>query len=817
MKIPDLPLTPRLRELRQLVAAHPVTILAAQPGAGKSTLVPPALLEGLTPGKKMIMLEPRRLAATACAQRIADILEEPLGSTVGYRVRGEARVGPHSRIEVITEGILTRMLVSDPGLTGVDLVIFDEFHERTLAADLGLALIRDLLDLREDLRVVIMSATLDLKLLQDQFPLAPVLEVPGRAFPVETRYRPLAPDRRWEAETARALAGLLEEEEGDVLVFLPGSGEIERLAREMEPLVTGDSELEIRRLSGQISLGDQRRVLSPALPGRRRIILTTSVAETSLTVPGIRLVVDLGLQRSSRQDLRTGLDQMFTDRVSRSSADQRRGRAGRVQAGVCLRLWNEREQLPESFPPEIRRADLSSLVLDCALWGARQPGDLRWIEAPDRDRWTKAQELLRTLEALDGEGRPTALGKVMADLGLPPRLAHLVLTGKKLGQGALACGCAALLETTQVLPSDTDFRRLLELLRNRRGEWVAGVEKEYRRLLDKLGLEYRGWTEAEEDSAGALVLEAYPEYLARKVSPGLFQLAGGRQMKLEGPLAHQDLVVALECDAGTQTGKIYRACSLTKEDVESRDRPLFHTLGSFQWEGWVLRYSRTRYYGRLEWSIPVTARPKGDELQSAVLDRVQTEGTSCLPWDGGARRLLKRLQLAGESCGVVPGAPSRWPDFSEKGLLDSLSLWLLPQVNDRGEALTPWILSQALTSLLDYGQSQWLDRWAPEKITVPSGSRRPVEYPEEGEPYLEVRIQEVFGLPDSPRVAGKPLVLHLLSPAGRPLQVTKDLGSFWKNTYPEVRKDMRGRYPRHYWPENPLEAEPTARAKPRGT
>ena len=810
MKFPDLPITPKLTDIQELIQNHPLTILSAEPGAGKSTLVPPALLSQQKLNKKILLLEPRRLAVTAVAQRIADILGEPLGQTVGYRVRNESCISGKTRIEVVTEGILTKILLSDPGLPDYDLVIFDEFHERTLAADLGLALIQDVMELRPELRVLIMSATLEIEKLKSILPLAPHIHVPGKVFPVETHYRPLPVGNFWESACARSIQLIMEQNLGDVLVFLPGTKEIRRVQNILLTLL--DSGVEVLSLSGQMNLEDQRKVLRPAKEGTRRLILSTSVAETSLTVPGIKIVVDVGWQRSSRQDLRTGMDQLYTDRVSKASADQRRGRAGRTQSGLCFRLWQENETLDESFTPEIRRVDLANLVLDCALWGARKITDLRWLDTPSPHHWDMAQELLVKLEALDDNYRPSSLGIKMANLGLHPRLGHLVLKGMELNWGPLACGCAAVLEINQNSMNTSDFRQILEGLRKNRSFELEPIQKEFQRISQKMGLGSGLWKEEDELHTGVLLLLAFPDGLAKNLSPGLFQLGTGRQMKLEGSLAREALVVALDCDAGNLSGRIYLACPVSPQEVEENLGYLFTREVSLDWEGWKPKGRMITRFGSLLWSQNTISRSEIGNIAQLVKKRVQKEGINCLPWDENSQQFLNRCRWISQN--KVPG---NWPSWENDAIIETLNSWLGDFLQTSGEVVNPEILLQGLQSRLTYQQKSLLNQEVPEFLTVPSGSRKKIHYQEGKEPFLEVRIQELFGLKESPKICGAPLILHLLSPAQRPLQVTRDLGSFWKTTYTEVRKDMRGRYPRHYWPEDPLLAEPTSKAKPRGT
>jgi ATP-dependent helicase HrpB len=796
-----------LPQIRSVLAANRVLVLTAEPGAGKTTLVPPALLdEPWLAGRKILLLEPRRVAARAAAGRMAWLRGEAAGQTIGWRMAQDTKVGPSTRLEVVTEGVLTRMLQNDPGLETVGLVLFDEFHERSLNADLGLALALDVrTNLRPDLRLGLLSATLDVDAVREVIFDAEAVHAPGRVFPVSTAHRPWGDGEDLVAAAVRAVTDGWSAVAGGLLVFLPGWGEIQRVSDRLAEEARRRGET-ILILHGSLATQDQAAVLEPLAGGRRKTVLATSVAETSLTIPDIDLVIDAGLARFNRFDQGRGLDRLVTERVSQASADQRRGRAGRTKPGVCWRLWPASERLLAATDPEILRADLSGPALEAAVWGARAPDDLTWMTVPPAGAWTKARGLLNDLGALDDSGAITSTGKALAALGTGPRLGAL-LWGAQPDDQVVAAACGALMQDRDPLPSlrDPDLRLRLEpLFGGDSGPVWGRLRDAARDLLRRVqpGRELKtplGWV----TSVGAVLAPAFPDRIAARADgtagSAVFQLTGGRMLKVRGPLATEPWLVVVDADAGDGTGWVSLAAPVAEAVVWEVLAPQLETLVEVEWDGWKPRVFRVRRAGsHLRERTGLNVAEASVAVASSLQARLASLDPETLPWNPGSRQLVQRLSLLDHS------APGDWK-------------WLAARADlSGGPVFTEARLRQALEDDLPWDLRNRLDREVPETLVVPSGSRRRLDY-RDGAIVLEVRIQEIFGLAQSPLVAGKPVLLHLLSPAQRPLQVTADLASFWKNTYPEVRKEMRGRYPRHYWPENPLEAEPTARAKPRGT
>lgn len=808
--------------------------LVAEPGAGKSTLVPPFLMDApWMKDRRIIMLEPRRLAATAIAGRIAELLGEETGRRAGFRVRTARRVSGETRIEVVTEALLTRMIQQDPLLSGVGLVIIDEFHERSIHADLALALALEVRKARPDLALLLMSATLETeevtRLLAPGSEDAPSLRCPGTSFPVQTRYAP-AGALRWEESFADGVVRLFDEVEGDLLAFVPGAGEIRRTASRMAGLLGGRAE--VLGLHGMMPLAEQRRIAaadggSGVGPRRRRVVVSTSIAETSLTVPGIHTVMDAGWSRISRFHPATGLDRLVTERVSQSSADQRRGRAGRLGPGLCVRFWAESEKIPQRTDPEILRSDLSGLVLECALWGAREPHALAWMDAPPAASWSQASETLRMLGLVNDAG-PTELGRRAAALGLPPRLSVLVLRGAERGLLGLAAACAAFLEERDAsgLGDDPDIRLRLELLRHDAAPgqgheaWRRTVLGEMRRILRRAGLEGSGgsWTAEEEARVGDLLAYAFADRIARREPDRTYRLVTGRVAGFRGggpggrrrvaSRAESAWITVPDADAGETTGVIRLAAPVDGDLVESVLASSTEEKREIRWEGLVPRGFLVRRAGRLSLAERQVASSPTEIAQSfrAYLAR---QGLAVLPWNEATRSLLARIRFytrvrADEGLG----------DLGDAALAGHAERWLEPYLKlTGGHVLTAEKLHAAVLGILGPRAGRFRAE-VPESITLPSGSKRRIDYAG-GDPAVEARIQEVFGLDASPLICGVPLVFRLLSPANRPLQVTRDLAGFWENTYAEVRKEMRGRYPRHYWPEDPRDAQPTSGARPR--
>ncbi|PKM45361.1 MAG: ATP-dependent helicase HrpB [Gammaproteobacteria bacterium HGW-Gammaproteobacteria-1] len=829
----ELPIHHILPDIKNRLGAGRRLVLQAPPGAGKTTAVPLALLDApWLAGKTILMLEPRRLAARAAAARMAQLLDEAVGETVGYRVRFEHKVSARTRIEVVTEGILTRRLQSDPELAGVGLVIFDEFHERHLHSDLGLALCLDAGEaLREDLALLVMSATLDgaaiAKLLD-----APVLTSEGRAYPVDVRYLNSEPEGRPADIAAAAVRRALGETEGDVLVFLPGSGEIRRVAE-----LLADAPVQLHPLYGDLPLEAQQRALVPDAQGRRKVVLATNIAETSLTIEGVRVVVDSGWARVPRFDPRSGLTRLELVRVPRASADQRAGRAGRLGPGVCYRLWGEGTQrglIPFALP-EIGSADLAPLALDLAQWGVRDAAALRWLDTPPAGALAQANALLTELEALDGEGRITALGREMANLPLHPRLSHMLLRAKPLGLAGLACDVAALLSERDILRGppherSCDFAVRLEALQAHRRDGrdgarrldadpnaCAGAERssrQWRHLVDATAPDATHIAEC-----GLLLSLAYPDRVARQRGEGgRYLLANGRGGKLEThcPLARQPYIVAAELDGAGDDSRIRSAAPITLAELEQVHAARLQWREEVRWdaatEAVVAR--RVRGLGALELESAPLDKAAPERMTAALLDGIRQMGLTVLPWDDETRQLQARVES------LRQWSPEEgWPDLSDAALLATPEQWLAPYLNgmSRRSHLSRLELKSILRDSLGWERAQRLDSEAPTHLKVPSGSHKRLHYEPGQPPVLAVKLQELFGLADTPRVAhGKVAVmLHLLSPAQRPIQVTQDLKGFWERTYAEVRKELKGRYPKHPWPDDPWTATPTARAKPR--
>ena len=832
-----LPIEPVIPELKARLRAGPNAVLQAPPGAGKTTRVPLALLhEPWTAGKRIILLEPRRLAARAAARRMAEMLNEPVGETVGYRVRMESRVSSGTRIEVVTDGLFLRRLQSDPSLSDCAAVLFDEFHERGLETDLALALCREAqAALREDLRLLVMSATLEgapiAKLLGD----APIITSEGRAFPVEIRWADAAPRGRIEDAVVATVRRALADETGSLLVFLPGVGEIRRVRQALEAGSLGAGVV-LAPLYGDLTLAEQDRAIRPAPPGMRKIVLATAIAETSLTIEGIRVVIDSGLARTVRFSPAHGMPRLETVRASQAAAEQRRGRAGRLEAGVCYRLWTRESHgaLARFDTPEILNADLAPLALELAVWGARAPDRLAWLDPPPAAAMAQAHALLQSLGALDTAGVATEHGRAMAAFGLHPRLANLLLQARDRRLGALACDVAALVEERDILrrtgtgaaPRDADLRLRLELLREGgappagtaldRGavERVQRLAAQWRRQLGIKG------DAGESRAAGRLLALAYPDRVAqRRPGGGQFLLANGRGASLpeSDPLAAGDWLAVADLDVGGASARIFLAAPLTLAEIEDDfgDRIVTEDIVAWDRRQQAVNAVRRRRFGALTLAERRLDDADPARIAAELIRGIRELGLGCLPWTDATLVLRRRIAFLRRH---EPEAG--WPDWSDDALTASLEDWLGPWLNgvSRIAQLARIDLEAALQAQLDYVRRQAMAREAPTHVAVPSGSRVAIDYTDPAAPVLAVRLQEMFGAADTPRLAGGrvPLTLHLLSPARRPVQVTRDLKSFWANAYAQVRADLRGRYPKHYWPDDPLQAEPTARVRPKG-
>ncbi len=814
-----LPIQEALPDLLSALNASPNAVLVAPPGAGKTTRVPLALLDApWLGGRSIVVLEPRRLATRAAARRMAATLGEEVGGTVGYRVHLDSRVGPKTRIEVVTEGVLTRRLLGDPELAEVGAVLFDEFHERSLNADLGLALCLEAqAALRPDLRLLVMSATIDGAQVARLLGSAPVIESRGRVYPVETRYLGDTGLKEIEAETASAIRRALAEEEGSVLAFLPGEREIRRVADRLGDL--GDATT-IHPLYGALPAREQDEAIRPAAAGRRKVVLATSIAETSLTIEGVRVVVDAGWARVSRFDPRTGMDRLETVRAGRASVYQRRGRAGRTGPGVSYRLWSEaanRALLP-SLPAEILVADLAPLALDLAVWGTTDPASLSWLDPPPAASMTRARALLVELGALDRDGRITAHGRRMAELPLHPRLAHMVLAGAGQGSGTRACDVAALLSERDVLTAgvrDPDLRRRLDALNGASDPYAhRGRIAEARQAASTWRRRLRLPGDTGSLSVGALVALAYPERVAeRRGGGGQYRLVNGRGAALapDDPLAREPFLAIADLDDSGRDARIYLAAPIDRAEIEGLFADRIETLEDVGWDerAEAVAASRRTAFGALVLEEQRLETAGEEARAAAMFAGIRMMGLESLPWTPGLRSFQARNLF-------LHRLDPAWPDFSDQALLGELETWLGPYLGRaaRRSHLARIDLGAALASRLDWQQKKRLDDLAPTHLEVPSGSSIALDYAVEP-PVLAVKLQEMFGQVDTPRIGGGKVavVIHLLSPAGRPLQVTQDLGNFWQTGYPAVRAEGRGRYPKHPWPEDPLTAPATRRTK----
>jgi ATP-dependent helicase HrpB len=832
-----LPIDPILADLKQTLGGHRRVVLQAPPGAGKTTRVPPALLaQNWLAGKRLILLEPRRLAARRAADYMARQMGQQVGQTVGYRVRLDSRVGPDTRIEVVTEGVLTRLLQRDPALEGVGAVIFDEFHERSLDADLALALCLDLqAALNQALRLLVMSATLETAPLARLLGGAPVLTCHARTWPVRTDYRPPRPGLAVERATVGAVELAARREAGSILVFLPGAAEIRRVAGLLGDAGLGP-EWEIHPLYGNLPRAAQDRAVEPAPVGRRKVVLATNIAETSLTIEGVRVVVDSGYCRRPQFDVASGMTRLVTRRISRAAAEQRRGRAGRTGPGVCYRLWAAEADtsLPAFSPAEILEADLARLVLELALWGVASPAALSWLDPPPPAAFAEARELLVALGALDADGRVTAHGRAMAELPLHPRLAHMLLMAAAEGQGPPAALLAATLSERDFLrlppgQGDSDLQLRVDALEAlAAGRLLAGAGFDLAAgrqiLLAAAQLRRRlkiGAQRQRRPSLGRLLAWAYPERVARRRpgGEGRFQLVGGRGAVFDPaePLAASEFVVAAHLDGDRREARVFLAACYDEATLREQFGDRIRRFQDVSWDlgRQAVTVREVDQLGDLVLASRPSASPVAERVQAVLLAGIRQSGLACLPWTPALKRWRQRALFAGR---FAQGQGTSWPDFSDSGLLATLAVWLGPFVSGltRVKDLTPAALRQALEGRLSWEQRRRVEFLAPTHVTVPSGSRLPVDYGQDP-PVLAVRIQEMFGTAVTPAVADgrQPIVLHLLSPAGRPLQITRDLAHFWQNAYQTVKKEMRGRYPRHPWPDDPLQAPATRRAKPR--
>ncbi|WP_206365410.1 ATP-dependent helicase HrpB [Siculibacillus lacustris] len=818
----DLPIEAVLPDLLAALIARPRAVLMAPPGAGKTTRVPLALLDApWRDDGRIIVLEPRRLAARAAAARMAATLGGEVGGLVGHRVRMDARVSRATRIEVVTEGVFTRMILEDPSLDGVAAVLFDEFHERSLDADLGLALaIESQGALRPDLRLIVMSATLDGARVASLLGDAAEIVSEGRSHPVVTHYLPRRPDGRLEADVAAAVLKALDADAGSVLVFLPGQAEIRRAGEALAGRVGGD--VDVVGLHGGLTPAEQDRALRPAPAGRRKVVLATAIAETSLTIEGVRIVVDAGLSRVPRYEPDTGLTRLETIRVSRAAADQRRGRAGRTEPGVCWRLWSEPQTaaLAPFDRPEILESDLAGLVLDLAEWGVTAPDGLAFLDPPPKPAWDEAVALLAGLDALDATGRLTAQGRALRRLPLHPRLAHMVVRAAEGGAGRLAAEIAAIVAERGLGGTEVDLEERVRRFRSDR----SGRAEEARRLAAR-------WADlaprsSGDDFAGGLadcgriLALAYPDRIAQaRGAPGSFRLANGRGGRVEAHegLARAPFLAVAELQGAAREARIRLAAPLTLLDLETDFAAHLVEEDEIRFDDAAGRVKarRIRRYERVVLSEKPIERPDAQAVSRALMAAVRARGLAVLPWSRGALRLRQRVEW------VRAQGVEDLPDLSEAALLASLDDWLSPQVGGVTAIgdISEGAVATGLAGLVDWAAERRLDAAAPSHFTAPTGSNVAIDWEAEAGPTIAVRVQELYGLDRHPTVCGGrvPLVVELLSPAHRPIQVTRDLPGFWRGSWREVKAEMKGRYPRHLWPDDPAAAAPTTRAKPRGT
>ena len=846
----SLPIDDALPRLTAALLAHNAAVLVAPPGAGKTTRVPLVLLdEPWAADKKILVLEPRRLAARAAAARMAATLNEQVGDTVGLRVRFGSKVSKRTRIEVVTEGVFTRLVLDDPSLDGVAAVLFDEFHERSLDADLGLALARDVQQgLREDLKILVMSATLDGARVAALLGNAPVVESQGRSFNVETRYLGRDPRVRIESEVADAVARALRAEQGSALVFLPGAAEIRRTETQLKERID-DPAVDIVALYGALDAREQDRAISAPPPGRRKVVLATSIAETSLTIEGVRVVIDSGLSRVPRYEPDVGLTRLETVRVSRAAADQRRGRAGRTEPGVCYRLWDEPQtgSLEPYTRPEILSADLSSFVLDLAQWGVSDPGTLAFLDPPPQAALNEARGLLSELGALDAQGRITEEGRRLRALPLPPRLARMVVDAAAEGAGEQAACIAAILTERGLGGDDPDLRHRLDQFRrdrSRRAEDARAMVKRWRSLSypsperggSACAAGRGGVNEATPTrraaradlplagggigSVGVILSLAYPDRIAKNRGGGAggFLLANGRGGVVDAasPLSREPFLAVAELTGAAAASRILLAAPTTLAEIEARFADTIEDRESviFDRGSASLRARRSRRLGALVLAEQIKPVEPDNDSAKLLAEGIAALGIGKLPWSKPQLQLRDRVQFLRKAEG------DEWPDLSDDALARNAVEWLAPFLVDKTalSQIGADDLAGALDALLPWALRRRLDAEAPAHFTAPSGSHVPIDYAAEEGPKLSIRVQELFGLAVHPAVAGGrvPLVVELLSPAQRPVQVTRDLPGFWRGSYAEVKTEMRGRYPRHPWPDDPLRAPATRRAKRRG-
>ena len=829
-----LPIYEIIPDLKKKISSHNAVVLQAPPGAGKTTVVPLELLnEPFLKNRKIIMLEPRRLAARAAAHRMANILGEKIGETIGYRVRMDSKVGPNTKVEVVTEGILIRQLQSDPELRNVGMVIFDEFHERSIEADLGLALCLDIQEgFREDLKLIVMSATLDGEKVAQLMGAAPILTSQGQTFPVERRFLPRKPNDRIEQSMVGAIMKALEEESGSILAFLPGAGEIERTKKVLEEKNLSKN-ISISPLYSMMNFSDQDKAISPALKGERKVVLATSIAETSLTIVGIRIVIDSGLSRNAFYDTKSGMPGLETKMVSKASADQRAGRAGRLEAGICYRLWSQaadRALLPFTTP-EIKRADLTSLLLNLNQWGVRDFHDLNWLDEPEKASIDHAADLLKSLEALNENGI-TELGRKMVLFPMHPRLSHMVNKAIELNIGSLALCIAALLEERDILSLNhdlktADLRLRIEALMHIKNNEIMEAKRLGCKISasKKVLLQVKQWhrnfrieqTPIDVEKTGLCLSFAFPDRMGalRSGPEGSYILSGGRGAKLlaDDPLMVEAFLAIGQLDIGAKEARIFLAAPINQQDIEVYFKDQIETQENISWDDRykIVRAEEKRLLGKMPLHISKIKNPNKDRQLEALLYGIRKLGLSVLPWDKKSTSLRRRVELL-----KINGEISA--DFSDQELLEQLEDWLQPYLGNIADVanLSKLNMTEILKNSLEWQDQKKLEELTPTHIKVPSGSNVAIDY-EINPPVLAVKLQEMFGATESPKIInGKVnLTVHLLSPARRPLQITADLIGFWNSSYKDVQKEMKGRYPKHPWPDDPFVATPTKKVKPK--
>lgn len=815
--LPELPVSHVLPAIGAALATARRAVLSAPPGAGKTTLVPLHLLNEAWRGDgRIILLEPRRLAARAAAGRMAALLNQSVGETVGYRMRLDTRISARTRIEVVTEGVFARMILDDPELSGVSAVIFDEFHERSLDADFGLALALDVQSaLREDLRILVMSATLDVAGVVALLDNPPLIESMGRGFPIDIRHQDRPGGERIEETMTRAIIDAHRTESGSILAFLPGQAEIVRTAERLRERF--DATTVIAPLYGNLSQKEQDAAIRPAAPGTRKIVLATSIAETSITIGGVRIVIDSGLQRLPVFEASTGITRLETVRVSRASADQRAGRAGRTEPGIAIRLWHQGQTaaMPAFTPPQILSTDLSGLVLDLAYWGVQDTRTLGFMDQPPETTLLEARALLLQLGALDRDGGLTARGREMRDMALPPRLAAMVLSSGEAGHAREAAMMAVLLTEQGLGGTSIDLEDRLRRFKSERGERAEAA----RQLAGRLAKGRDQIVADEPGLAGRLLIHAFPDRIAlQRGGRGRFVMANGRGAEIAETerLASSPMLVIADLTGRAAQARILAAAEVTRGDIEAELPGAIRTDDQtfFDRQSRQVRARRATRLGAIVFDETPLPRPSGEAVTRALAEGIREVGLEQLPFSREATQLRERIGFLHRSI----GAP--WPDMSDAALVSRMEDWFIPyQADARGLSdISASGLSNGLLALVPHELQRDLARLAPTHFEAPTGQRHPIQYDGE-EPTLTIRVQELFGLKTHPAIAGGrlSLLLELTSPAHRPIQTTRDLPGFWAGSWRDVRADMRGRYPRHPWPEKPEEAPPTTRAKPRGT